>query len=513
MALAVLAGSLPDQIDRFRVDAVAGAGGMGVVLRATDTVLQRPVALKVLGAAGGLDVGAKARLIGEAKHLAKLQHPHVVSVYDAGESDGVVYIAMRWVEGPDLETVVAEEGPLAPDRAARIVGQVASALHAAHADGLVHRDVKPANVLLCAEDGHALLTDFGLTTGTDAGDGVTATGELIGTPDYAAPEQFDGRPVDHRADVYALGGLAYRLLAGEVPYPRDGTIAKLWAHANDAPPRLRDRVPDAPAALDAAIARAMAKDPADRFPSAAAFAAAVAAATGTRAPAPAGAAAMPAAGAGAGGATGDDTAEHRVVVRRRHVAHRGARWCRPSPPPCCSPAWRAPSPSPPADPTRRRAPMRLAPARSRPRSATGPPRRASGRRGAATAQLVTTAERQADAAGAATQDAGATPTPRERDERGPVTTVDAPSVKRGAGTAPAGAAPAEDEQPPAATTPAETAPAQTAPTETAPAQTEEQPPPAQTTAEQQPPPEEQPPPQEQPPPSTTTSTTPSPQGS
>src|SRR5688572_16618703 len=162
MASPLTPGSLPERIDRFRVEGVAGVGGMGLVLRATDTVLERPVALKVL--TGSIDAIARERLIREAKHLASLQHPNIVEVYDAGESGEYVYVAMRWVEGPNLEDAVKADGPLEPRRAAAIVAEVAGALDAAHGQGLIHRDVKPANVLLCAEDGHALLADFGITT-------------------------------------------------------------------------------------------------------------------------------------------------------------------------------------------------------------------------------------------------------------------------------------------------------------------------------------------------------------
>jgi len=207
-------GALPEQIDRFRIESVAATGGMSVVLRATDTVLERPVAVKVLG--GSLDVVARQRLVREAKHLASLQHPNVVEVYDAGESGDLFYVAMRWVDGPDLEQEVASSGPLPLDRAATIVEEVAGALDAAHARGLIHRDVKPANVLLCREDGHALLADFGITT-AEGTPGLTASGEIVATADYAAPEQIEGQAVDARTDVYALGGVAFRVLTGSVP--------------------------------------------------------------------------------------------------------------------------------------------------------------------------------------------------------------------------------------------------------------------------------------------------------
>ena len=265
--------SLPDQIGRFRVDGVAGVGGMGLVLRATDTVLERPVALKVL--TGSYDAIARERLIREAKHLASLSHPHVVEVYDAGEEDGLVYVAMRWVEGPNLETEVKDSGALAPVRAAAVISEVAAALDAAHGRGLIHRDVKPANVLLCAEDGHALLADFGITTATEMTQGLTASGEVVATADFAAPEQIEGRGVDARTDVYALGGVAFFVLTGSLPYPRDGAVAKLWAHVNEPPPSACALRPDLSTTVDDALARAMAKSPDARFESAGAFAAAL----------------------------------------------------------------------------------------------------------------------------------------------------------------------------------------------------------------------------------------------
>lgn len=269
--------SIPERIGRFHVDGLAGIGGMALVLRATDTVLERPVALKVL--TGSLDATARERLIREAKHLAALQHPNVVEVYDAGESDGHVYVAMRWVAGPDLEEQVKADGPLGVERAVGIVEEVAGALDAAHGRDLVHRDVKPSNVLLCAEDGHALLADFGITTAAGA-EGLTKSGEIVATADFAAPEQIEGRPLDHRVDVYALGGVAYAILTGRVPFERDTAVAKLWAHVNEPPPSVREVRPEVPAAVDAAIARAMAKDPDDRFASAGELATALRAALG-----------------------------------------------------------------------------------------------------------------------------------------------------------------------------------------------------------------------------------------
>jgi serine/threonine-protein kinase len=271
-------GSWPEQIDRYRIEGVAGAGGMGTVLRATDTVLQRQVALKVTR--GTLDPADRRRLVREARHLAALQHPHVVEVYDAGEADGLSYVAMRWVEGRNLAEVIRAEGPMAVGRSAQLVAQIAGALDAAHAGGLIHRDVKPSNVLLCGDVDHALLADFGTTVQQEATHGATASGEIVATADFAAPEQIEGRPVDARTDVYGLGCVAFSLLTGSVPYPRDSVVAALWAQVNEPPPSVRDLRPEVPEELDAAIRRAMAKDPAERFATAGAFAAAMTAAAG-----------------------------------------------------------------------------------------------------------------------------------------------------------------------------------------------------------------------------------------
>jgi DNA-binding beta-propeller fold protein YncE len=204
----------------------------------------------------------------ESRAAASIDHPNVIPIYYTGESDdGALYIAMRYVEGSDLRTLVRAEHRLDPARAAQIVSQVASALDAAHARGIVHRDVKPANVLLGAND-HAYLTDFGLTKRVTSHTGSTRDGGWVGTLGYVAPEQIRGERLDARADVYALGCVLYHSLAGAPPYQRESDEATLWAHLNDDPPSLHDRAPDVPGSFDAVLARAMAKDPDDRFPSA-----------------------------------------------------------------------------------------------------------------------------------------------------------------------------------------------------------------------------------------------------
>src|ERR687895_1723388 len=214
----------------YRIDRRIGRGGMGVVYLATDLRLERSVALKVLAEDLARQPGFQRRFVGESKLAASLDHPNVIPIYAAGEHQGVLYIAMRFVPGQDLRTLLREEGRLEPERAARIVAQVASALDAAHTHGLVHRDVKPANVLVtgAGEDEHAYLTDFGLTKRSVSESGLTEGGQWVGTVDYVAPEQLKGDAVDGRADVYALGCVLYEALTGEAPFQRENELAKLW---------------------------------------------------------------------------------------------------------------------------------------------------------------------------------------------------------------------------------------------------------------------------------------------
>jgi hypothetical protein len=250
-----------------RLEGVAGRGGMGVVYRARQLSLERTVALKVIAPALMEDAGIRRRFVRESKVAASIDHPNVIPVYYAGEEGGVAYIAMRYVAGEDLRALVRREGGLAPERAAGIGAQVGAALDAAHAAGLVHRDVKPANVLLGPGD-HAYLTDFGLTKHVLSLADATQPGHWVGTLDFVAPEQIRGERVDARADVYALGCLLHFALTGAVPFPRDNQEAKLWAHLSDPPPRVSAERPELPAAFDAVIARALAKDAEQRYPSA-----------------------------------------------------------------------------------------------------------------------------------------------------------------------------------------------------------------------------------------------------
>jgi CheY-like chemotaxis protein len=249
-----------------RIDAVAGRGGMGVVYRATDLTLDRPVALKVLAPALARDPVFRARFERECRLAAALDHPHVVQIFHAGVERGALYLTMRYVEGTDLRALLAEEGRLEPARAVAIVAQVADALDAAHGRGLVHRDVKPANILIATRAGReqAFLTDFGITMDRARGTDLTNTGLAVGTADYMSPEQARGAGVDARADVYALGCVLYRALTGAVVYDKDSDVEKMWAHIHEPPPDLLGVRPELPPALGDAVERALAKLPADR---------------------------------------------------------------------------------------------------------------------------------------------------------------------------------------------------------------------------------------------------------
>jgi hypothetical protein len=289
-----------------RIDRVAGRGGMGVVYRALDVDLERAVAVKVIAPAFADDDAFRRRFIAESRIAASLDHPNVIPIYRAGEEDGVLFQVMRFVDGEDLRAVLADSGPLDPERAVRILAQVAAALDAAHAGGLVHRDVKPANILLGARD-HVYLTDFGLSkrTGTDD----TRTAHLVGTVNYVAPEQIRGQALDARSDVYALGAVLFQMLTGRVPFPADSDEAKMWAHLSEPPPRAGESRPELPRALDDVIATAMSKDREDRYQSAGELAEAAAAAlepppapAPSAPPAPVPSAAPPSAPAAASGA-------------------------------------------------------------------------------------------------------------------------------------------------------------------------------------------------------------------
>jgi serine/threonine protein kinase len=255
----------------FRIERTLGHGGMGIVYLARELRLDRDVALKVIRTELASDDRFRARFREESRTAASIEHPRVVTVFGAGERDGLLYVAMRFVPGRDLGKLISARGALPADEATPLVAQVADGLDAVHKAGLVHRDVKPANVLVGEPDlaGYgptAYLTDFGLAKIAASTSGLTATGEVIGTVDYMAPEQIEGRRVDARTDVYALGCVLFHAVTGEVPFPERESSAKMWAHLNEAPPTPGSG--GGRAALEPVIRRAMAKDPADRYPSA-----------------------------------------------------------------------------------------------------------------------------------------------------------------------------------------------------------------------------------------------------
>ena len=251
----------------YRIESVAGKGGMGVVYRATDLALERSVALKVITPELADDPDFRRRFTTESKVAASLDHPNVISIFQAGEHEGVMFLVMRYVEGHDLRSLIAEQGPIPPERAARIAVQIAAALDAAHEAGLVHRDVKPANVLV-TPGGHVYLTDFGLTKRVARGEDTTRTGTLLGTLNYVAPEQIRGGEIGPHTDVYALGAVLFQLLTGGVPFPLDTEEGKLWAHLSEPPPLASSVCEAVPEAFDDVVRRAMSKRPEDRFPSA-----------------------------------------------------------------------------------------------------------------------------------------------------------------------------------------------------------------------------------------------------
>ncbi len=270
-----------------RLESVLGAGGMGVVYRATRLDSEGVVALKLITADLADDPVFAARFRRERRLAAGLAHPHVIPVHEAGDEDGILYLAMKLVDGVDLQAVIAAGGGLHPRHAAEVVGQVASALEAAHSRGLVHRDVKSANVMIEARPGgaHAYLTDFGLSKDVASQSGLTRPGQWVGTMEYASPEQLLAEPVDARTDVYSLGAVLYEALSGQVPFPRPRDVDVFMAHIGEPPPRPSERSARVPAAFDEVVARAMAKTSGERYPSARELADAVREA-GRAAPAP-----------------------------------------------------------------------------------------------------------------------------------------------------------------------------------------------------------------------------------
>ena len=269
----------------YELQSLVGRGGMAYVYKAQDTRLGRIVAVKVLAPELAQNEEFRLRFLRESRLAASLDHPNIIPIYEAGEADGHLYLAMRFVEGADLKVVLKRRGTLPVGEAMWLFGQVGAALDSAHAAGLVHRDVKPANILVAPAAGskgrdHVYLSDFGLTKRASSLTGVTATGIVVGTMDYVAPEQIGGKPVDARTDVYALGCVVYQSLTGKVPFIRDDDAALLWAHLMEMPQSINAIRPDVPAAVDDVIATAMAKGPEDRFASCGEFITALADALG-----------------------------------------------------------------------------------------------------------------------------------------------------------------------------------------------------------------------------------------
>ncbi|MEU7023029.1 serine/threonine-protein kinase [Streptomyces sp. NPDC046203] len=294
------------RIAGYRVEAEIGRGGMAVVYRARDLRLDRTVALKLLAPELARNDTFRRRFAHESRVAAAIDHPHIVPVFEAGETEGVLYIAMRYVPGLDLRALLDRRGALEPVAAGRIAVQVASALDAAHAHDLVHRDVKPGNILVAEgtdrdHPEHVYLTDFGLTKKSLSLTGFTTVGQFVGTLDYVAPEQISGRPVDGRCDVYSLACVVFETLAGAPPFRRDDDMALLWAHQYDPPPALSAERAELPEAVDAVLAKALAKAPEERYGTCLEFALELRAVLEGAMP---GADARIAAGAGTGGAPG-----------------------------------------------------------------------------------------------------------------------------------------------------------------------------------------------------------------
>ncbi len=264
----------------YRIDELISRGGMGVVYRATNVALNRIYALKVLAPELADDDQFRERFKREMRVAASLHHPNVVGIHYAGEHDGLLFLVMDFVHGTDLRELLRKSGALNPDRAVDLLVQLASALDAAHGKGLVHRDVKPANVLITVRDGeeHAYLTDFGVAKRSDTVGALTQKGVVVGTVDYMSPEQITGGATDARTDIYALGCVFFQMLTGKVPYERENSVATLFAHVHEPPPPLEAELADSYPDFVAVLEKAMAKEPADRYLSAGDLARAAAAA-------------------------------------------------------------------------------------------------------------------------------------------------------------------------------------------------------------------------------------------
>ena len=266
MGAAVRAGTV---IAGFRVSSLIGEGAMGAVYLAEEVASGHPVALKLLAPELARDERFRQRFLRESQVALSLDHPHVVPTVAAGEEDGQLYLAMAHVEGPDLRQLLRREQTLDPERALEVITQAGSGLDAAHEAGLVHRDVKPGNILIAEDsDGeHVYVCDFGLARHVSSVSSLTGERGFVGTIDYVPPEQIEGGTIDARADVYSLGCVLYECLAGERPFDRQSELAVVFAHLNEPPPRLSDLRPELPNAFDGVFATALAKSPDDRYSS------------------------------------------------------------------------------------------------------------------------------------------------------------------------------------------------------------------------------------------------------
>ena len=283
----------------YRIESLLGRGGMSVVYLAEDTRLKRKTALKLLASDLAADEGFRQRFVSESELAASLDHPNVIPIFEAGEADGVLFIAMRYVKTTDLKALIRAKGrSLEPRRILSIMAQTASALDAASEQGLVHRDVKPGNILVAEGQGtggtdHVYLSDFGLTKRQETPTGLTRTGQFVGTVDYVAPEQIEGKPIDGRTDQYALACVLYECLTGHAPYPKDAETAVLIAHLMEAPPRITAERPELPSGIDNVLAKAMAKVKEDRYPNCTSFVRAAAEALGALPPGASGPVTLP----------------------------------------------------------------------------------------------------------------------------------------------------------------------------------------------------------------------------
>ena len=258
------------ELGGYRIEEQIGAGGMGIVYRVTNVALNRIYALKVLAPELAEDEQFRGRFQREMRIAASLDHPNVVRIHYAGEQEGFLFLAMDYVHGEDLRELILRDGALDPGRAVEILSQIASALDAAHSKGLVHRDIKPGNILLTVRDGEerAYLTDFGLAKRSNTLAELTVVGSVVGTADYMAPEQVTGDPTDARSDIYSLGCVFFQMLTGKVPYEREKTLATMFAHVHDPLPKLEAPLADTYPEFTPVLERAMAKRPGDRYLSA-----------------------------------------------------------------------------------------------------------------------------------------------------------------------------------------------------------------------------------------------------